>query len=74
VHLEPALSEQVIVRPPPLITEEGEKYLIDSIVRKEQRCKLGDKIKHIYYHVRWQGYGPNEDTWESASARTAASV
>ena len=52
--------------PPPLITEEGEKYLIDRIIRKEQRRKSGDKTRRTYYRVRWQGYGPNEDTWESA--------
>jgi hypothetical protein len=68
VHLEPALPEHLNARPPPppLTTEEGEKYSIDRIVRKEQRRKPGDKSRRTYYRVRWQGYGPNEDTWESA--------
>jgi hypothetical protein len=63
-----ALPEHLVARPPPppLITEEGEKYLIDRIIRKEQRRKPGDETRRTYYLVRWQGYGPNEDTWESA--------
>ena len=38
-------------------TDPGEppKYLVDRILRKEYRRQPGDKKKHWYYRVRWQG-------------------
>src|SRR5881394_4664334 len=49
------------VKPPPIITEEGEEeYEIDHIVGWEWR-----KGK-LYYQVRWKGYDPIEDTMERA--------
>jgi transposase InsO family protein len=53
------------VRPPPVITEEGEEeYKVEKIITWEQVDK--GKKKGLYYQVRWEGYGPEEDTLERA--------
>ena len=68
VHLEPALPEHLgsQTSPPPLTVEGEERYLLDRIIRKEQRRRPGDGTRQTYYRVRWQGYGPGEDAWEPA--------
>ena len=49
------------VKPPPMITEEGEEqYEVDHVVAWEQRGK------QLYYQIRWKGYDPTEDTLERA--------
>jgi hypothetical protein len=49
------------VKPPPVLTEEGEEeYEVERIINWEQR-KGG-----LYYQIRWVGYGPHEDTMERA--------
>src|SRR5881394_2499680 len=49
------------IKPPPIITEEGEEeYEVDHIVGWEWR-----KGK-LYYQIRWKGYDPIEDTMEEA--------
>jgi hypothetical protein len=49
------------VKPPPVITAEGEEeYEVEKIINWEQR-KDG-----LYYQIRWTGYGPHEDTMERA--------
>lgn len=49
------------VKPPPMITAEGEEeYQVDRIVAWE------DRKNRLYYQVRWEGYGPEEDTMERA--------
>lgn len=52
--------------PPPIeATDPGEplKYLVDRILRKEYRRQPGDKKKHWYCRVRWQGYTAKDDLW-----------
>ena len=49
------------IKPPPIITEEGEEqYEVDHVVAWEQRGK------QLYYQIRWKGYDPTEDTLERA--------
>src|ERR1051325_6914797 len=54
------------IRPPPVITEEGEEeYEVEKIVSWEQTNK------GLRYQVRWKGYGPEEDTMERAEKISA---
>ncbi|QRV80898.1 Retrotransposable element Tf2 protein [Ceratobasidium sp. AG-Ba] len=49
------------VKPPPIITEEGEEeYEVDHVVNSEWRNG------RLYYQIRWKGYDPIEDTMERA--------
>ncbi|QRW12539.1 Transposon Ty3-G Gag-Pol polyprotein [Ceratobasidium sp. AG-Ba] len=49
------------VKPPPIITEEGEEeYEVDHVVNLEWRNG------RLYYQIRWKGYDPIEDTMERA--------
>ncbi|QRV73440.1 Transposon Ty3-G Gag-Pol polyprotein [Ceratobasidium sp. AG-Ba] len=49
------------VKPPPIITEEGEEeYEVDHVVNWEWRNG------RLYYQIRWKGYDPIEDTMERA--------
>ncbi|QRV93063.1 Retrotransposable element Tf2 protein [Ceratobasidium sp. AG-Ba] len=49
------------MKPPPIITEEGEEeYEVDHVVNWEWRNGKP------YYQIRWKGYDPIEDTMERA--------
>ena len=66
IHLEPAKEDpfnRQTPPPPPIVVEGEERYLIDRILKKEQRRQPGDRAPRTYYRVRWQGYGPKDDGW-----------
>jgi hypothetical protein len=66
VHLEPwypDVYDRQILPPPPLEIEGEQRYIVDRIIRKEQRRQPGDKKRKTYYRVRWMGYSPKEDNW-----------
>jgi len=48
--------------PSPAIVDGEEFYIVDRILRhSEKRCGRSIKTEFL---VRWQGYGPEQDTWE----------
>lgn len=66
IHLEPTREDpfdRQAPPPPPVVVEGEERYLIDRILKKEQRRQPGDRARRVYYRVRWQGYGPKDDSW-----------
>ena len=70
-QLEPAPGSDPHVRPRPSkpdgVEVEGvTKYVIERIVAKRVD-KLGRK-RQIKYLVRWEGWGPEDNTWESKEA------
>src|SRR5205814_1532482 len=60
-YIEDKDFERRQIKPPPIITEEGEEeYEVDHIMGWEWRK---DKL---YYQIQWKGYDPIEDTMERA--------
>jgi len=50
--------------PPPTVTVEGqEEYVVDTVLQHEVR-KCGKGRTKTYYLIKWQGYGPEYNTWE----------
>jgi hypothetical protein len=54
------------IRPPPIIVNEVPQFLVDKIVKKRIR-KFGKGFQ-TQYLVQWQGYPPEENTWEPISS------
>ena len=58
-----AVSDRIDAKDPcELMTESEEKYLIDRIIRQEQRRKP-ERKRGVYCRVRWQRYGAEADSW-----------
>ena len=54
--------------PPPMRrTTEGAEYSVEAVV--DHRKGRGGKWE---YRIRWEGYGPEDDTWESGAALAGA--
>lgn len=53
--------------PPPLIDSHGDqRWIVDALIDHCTRSERGRRVR--YYRVRWLGYPPSADTWESRSA------
>jgi hypothetical protein len=54
-------------RPDPEFREDGsQEYEVEEILDK---WVMGEGIQ---YHIRWKGYGPEDDTWEPQDRLTMA--
>ena len=52
-------ANQHFEQPLPVVVESGEEeYEVEAVI-DSKRVKNGWQ-----YHIRWKGYGPEEDTWE----------
>ena len=49
------------IRPPPDLIDDAEEYEVDFIVRH----KWNNKGQWLFL-IRWKGYGPDDDSWETA--------
>ena len=57
-------DENCVNRPPPFADVEGAvAYEVDKVV--DRRYYLAGSQMRVQYLVRWKGYGPEDDTWQS---------
>ena len=67
-HLEKKESDpyqRKLPGPGPIRQDEHDKYIIDKIIRKEMRSKVGQRGRHPWYLVRYHGY--DEEEWQDGS-------
>jgi transposase InsO family protein len=50
------------IRPPPDLVDNEEEYEVDFIVRHKKNNR-----GQLLFLIRWKGYGPEDDSWESAT-------
>jgi hypothetical protein len=67
--LEPVTANTIPNRitppPPPLEIQDQHEYHVESILD----CKLDKRRREPYlYLIRWEGYGPQDDSWEPLDA------
>ena len=64
---EDCIDESETLRPPPIIDIDGQHaYEVSKIIDKKS-YRAGSQVR-VQYLVRWKGYGPRDDTWQSKSS------
>lgn len=60
-------DENCVNRPPPFADVEGAvAYEVDKVV--DRRYYIAGSQVRVQYLVRWKGYGPEDDTWQSRNS------
>ena len=62
------MTEDAAVRPPPFTDVDGnpDAYEVDRIIDHES-WNAGSTVR-VKYRVRWKGYGPEHDTWQTKTS------
>jgi hypothetical protein len=64
-HTDAEFPDHKDAAPPGPVVQEDDQYLVNQLLDK-RRVRYGNK-EIIQYLVRWEGYGPQDDTWVAAS-------
>jgi transposase InsO family protein len=71
-RVRPFHYDPVVTNPLHIATQDQQEFIVDSIL--QHRGSPSDKT-HMQFLVRWQGYGPESDSWEPwYDAATGAGV
>jgi len=71
-RVRPFHYDPVVTNPLHIATQDQQEFVVDSIL--QHRGSPSDKT-HMQFLVRWQGYGPESDSWEPwYDAATGAGV